>query len=82
MDKLLWLYPTISKKVEATDISEAQLSKAVQKENIHYQISPAEKTPFADNTFDLITVATAYHWLNWDEFHKEATRVGKRETGD
>jgi ubiquinone/menaquinone biosynthesis C-methylase UbiE len=64
-------------QVEATDISEAQLRNAVQKENIHYQISSAETTPFADNTFDLITVATAYHWLDWAAFYKEATRVGK-----
>lgn len=65
-------------RVEATDISEAQLQNAVPKENIHYQISTAETTPFTDNTFDLITVATAYHWLNWDVFFKEATRVGKQ----
>lgn len=64
-------------QVDATDISEAQLKNAVQKENIRYQVSPAEKTPFADNSFDLITVATAYHWLNWKAFHTEATRVGK-----
>src|SRR5947209_15554910 len=49
--------------VEATDISEAQLKNAVKKENIYYQICPAERTPFADNSFDLITVATAYHWF-------------------
>src|SRR3954468_4081905 len=45
------------KNVEATDISEAQLANAVQKENINYRISPAEQTPFDDNTFDLVTVA-------------------------
>lgn len=65
-------------KVEATDISEAQLNNAVQKENIRYTKCPAEKTHFADNSFDLITVATAYHWLNWQNFHTEATRVGKK----
>lgn len=64
-------------KVIATDINEAQLKNAVQKPNIEYHICPAEQTPFADNSFDLITVATAYHWLNWKAFHKEATRVGK-----
>jgi hypothetical protein len=31
-----------------------------------------ESTPFADNTFDLVTVAQAYHWIKWDEFRKEA----------
>ena len=65
------------KKVEATDISEAQIKNAVQKQNIQYHICPAEHTPFADDSFDLITVATAYHWLNWKKFYEEATRVGK-----
>jgi SAM-dependent methyltransferase len=64
-------------KVEASDISEEQIRNAVQKENIHYQVCPAEKTAFADNSFDLITVAQAYHWLNWKAFREEATRVGK-----
>jgi len=63
--------------VEATDISAAQLKNAVQKQNIRYQICPAEQTPFADNSFDLITIATAYHWFNWKAFYQEATRVGK-----
>jgi ubiquinone/menaquinone biosynthesis C-methylase UbiE len=65
------------KEVFATDISEAQLQNAILKKNIKYEISPAEKTPFDDNSFDLITVATAYHWLKWDQFYAEATRVGK-----
>lgn len=65
------------KKVEASDISAAQLEKAVHKPNIHYHLAPAEQTPFANDTFDLITVAQAYHWLNRKEFYKEATRVGK-----
>jgi ubiquinone/menaquinone biosynthesis C-methylase UbiE len=63
--------------VDATDISEAQLKKAIPASNIHYHLCPAEKTPFPDDSFDLITVATAYHWLNWDAFHKEARRVAK-----
>src|SRR5579875_3799171 len=65
-------------KVIATDISEAQLKNAVQKDNIEYKICSAEQTPFADNSFDLITVATAYHWLDWNKFYNEATRVGKQ----
>lgn len=65
------------KQVEATDISDAQLKKATQKTNIHYSISTAEETNFADNSFDLITIATAYHWFNWKAFYQEATRVGK-----
>jgi ubiquinone/menaquinone biosynthesis C-methylase UbiE len=65
-------------KVEASDISQAQIENAVKRENVQYHICPAETTPFPENSFDLITVAQAYHWLNWKEFHNEATRVGKR----
>lgn len=64
-------------KVIATDISGAQLSKAVQKGNIVYQKASAEKSGLPENAFDLITVAQAYHWLNWEVFYKEAIRVGK-----
>lgn len=64
-------------KVEASDISASQIAHALQKPNIQYHVCPAEQTPFSDNSFDLITVATAYHWLNWKKFHDEATRVGK-----
>ena len=65
------------KKVIATDISLAQIEKATLKENIEYRVCPAESTPFAENSLDLVTVAQAYHWLQWDEFKKEVTRVCK-----
>jgi len=65
------------KKVIATDISAAQIENAVLKENIEYIVCPAESTLFADNTFDLVTVAQAYHWFKWDAFKKEVTRVCK-----
>jgi Methyltransferase domain len=64
-------------RVEATDISETQLLLAVQKPNIHYQVSSAERTPFADHTFDLITVAQALHWFDVAAFHREVQRVAK-----
>ena len=64
-------------QVEATDISETQLILAVKKPNINYQISTAEQSPFADNTFDLITVAQALHWFDVDAFHQEVRRVAK-----
>ena len=65
------------KKVIATDISAAQIEKATAKENIEYLVCPAESTPFEENTFDLVAVAQAYHWIKWDEFKKEVTRVCK-----
>jgi ubiquinone/menaquinone biosynthesis C-methylase UbiE len=65
------------KKVLATDLSEKQIQNAVQKSNIEYSVCKAEHTPFADNSFDLITVAQAIHWLNFDLFYKEVKRVAK-----
>jgi len=65
------------KKVIATDISAAQIEKATLKDNIEYLVCPAESTPFEENTFDLVTVAQAYHWIKWDEFKNEVIRVCK-----
>jgi ubiquinone/menaquinone biosynthesis C-methylase UbiE len=63
--------------VEATDISQAQLEKAQQKNNIHYTIGLAEESHFADRHFDLITVAQAFHWFDQPKFFQEAKRVLK-----
>jgi len=67
------------KKVIATDISAAQIDKAIKKDNIEYSVCSAESTLFEENTFDLVTVAQAYHWLKWKEFKKEVVRVCKPE---
>lgn len=64
-------------KVLATDISKNQLNEAVQKENVTYFLSRAEKTEFPDNSFDLITVAQALHWFDLENFYKEVKRVAK-----
>jgi len=64
-------------QVYATDISEKQLENAVQKSNIIYLKEPAEKTSFEDNHFDLITVAQAIHWFDFDAFYKEVNRTLK-----
>lgn len=64
-------------QVYATDISVQQLLNAVQRENIHYTKQPAEKTVFPDDHFDLVTVAQAVHWFNFDEFYDEVKRVLK-----
>lgn len=63
--------------VYATDISEKQIANAVQKDNIIYKVEGAEKTEFPSNTFDLITIAQAIHWFNFNVFYEEAKRVMK-----
>jgi ubiquinone/menaquinone biosynthesis C-methylase UbiE len=65
------------KQVQATDISAKQIENATKRNNIFYSVGQAEKTLFADNSFDLITVAQAIHWLNFDLFYSEVRRVAK-----
>ena len=64
-------------KVEATDISQKQLDHAVQKPNIHYHLTKAEDSGLAGSSVDLITVAQAIHWFDFDAFYREVYRVGR-----
>jgi ubiquinone/menaquinone biosynthesis C-methylase UbiE len=65
------------KMVYATDISAQQLQYAIAKSNIQYTEQPAEKTIFANQSFDLITVAQAIHWFRFNDFYKEVKRTLK-----
>ncbi|MEL1244066.1 class I SAM-dependent methyltransferase [Flavobacterium sp. DGU11] len=65
------------KTVYATDISEKQLENAIPADNIIYKLERAEHTSFDDKMFDLITVAQAIHWFDFDAFYKEVYRILK-----
>lgn len=64
-------------KVIATDLNQAQLNVAMQKENVYYICSSAEKLDVPDASVDLITVAQALHWFNLNGFYDEVRRVAK-----
>lgn len=63
--------------VELIDLSAPQIENAEQKPKINYQVSTAEKTPFENRSFNLITVAQALHWFNIDAFLTEMRRISK-----
>lgn len=65
--------------VFATDISQSQIDNALQAENIHYSVQPAEKTNFKDQQFDLIVVAQAIHWFDFEQFYAEVRRTAKED---
>ncbi|WP_445114666.1 class I SAM-dependent methyltransferase [Acinetobacter sp. WZC-1] len=65
--------------IVATDLSASQLQQAPYFENVSYQVQSAEQTTFADQSFDLITVAQAIHWFNFDAFYREVKRTLKPE---
>src|SRR5687768_4815563 len=62
-------------KVIATDISENQIANARQKPNITYKVEASENPSLESNSADLITVATALHWMDIGKFFLEADRV-------
>ncbi len=64
-------------KVVATDLSPQQIERAVANPKIEYSVASAETAPFPENSFDLITVAQAYHWFDFEAFAKEVRRVAK-----
>ena len=64
-------------KVYATDISRNQIELAAARSNIEYSVSRSEETRFKEDTFDLITVAQAIHWFDFESFYREVRRVGK-----
>jgi len=64
-------------RVEATDTSTEQIKNAFKNDRIQYSVQPAEKTRFPDHSFDLVTVAQALHWFNYDTFWPEVHRVLK-----
>ncbi|MEM6522963.1 MAG: class I SAM-dependent methyltransferase [Bacteroidota bacterium] len=66
-------------QVIATDISQAQLNLARKAENILYQLTAAEESGITSNSVNLITVAQAIHWFDFDAFYKEVVRVAEKD---
>jgi ubiquinone/menaquinone biosynthesis C-methylase UbiE len=68
----------IANEVTATDLSNAMLAEVESQSDITFQQASAEKLPFDDNHFDILTVSMAYHWFDQKRFLAEAKRVLKR----
>lgn len=66
-------------QVIATDASRQQIENARPHPAIQYRVEPAEHTSITDNSVDLITVAQALHWFEFDAFFSECNRVLKPE---
>lgn len=61
--------------VIATDASQQQLAEAQPHPRVEYRVAPAESSGLPDGSVDLVTVAQALHWFDFDRFHAEARRV-------
>lgn len=66
-------------QVIATDPSAEQIKNAELHDRVLYKIEKAEEPSITDNSVDLITVAQAIHWFDFDVFYAAAKRVLKPE---
>src|SRR5690606_372639 len=62
-------------RVVATDASAKQIEAAEAHPRIEYRVAPAEQSGLESASVDLITVAQALHWFDFDAFYREANRV-------
>jgi SAM-dependent methyltransferase len=66
------------KQVVGIDYLPQMVESAIKRDNITYKVGKAEDlSAFQDNSVDMITSATAFHWFDHDAFFKEAKRVLK-----
>lgn len=63
-----------------TDISDKMIEQAkLLNPSMHFSTGNCEQIPYADNTFDVITVCAAYHHFPYvDNFSREAYRLIKQ----
>lgn len=66
------------KKVYASDPSEAQIENAFPHDQVVYRVEKAEEPSLTNQSVDLITVAQAIHWFEFDQFYESAKRVLKK----
>ena len=66
------------KTIYATDPSEQQIKNAFKHDKIIYKVEKAEDVGLNNNSVDLITIAQALHWFQFDKFYAEAKRVLKK----
>ena len=64
-------------RVCATDVSLEQVARATLAQGIDFVACAAERSPFRDGAFDLVTVAQALHWLDFSRFWPEVARVAR-----
>ena len=62
--------------LESTAVA-SSLRLASAHEQILYVVALADRTPLPDQSVDLVTVASAFHWLDFPRFFDEVRRVAR-----
>jgi SAM-dependent methyltransferase len=64
-------------RVVGTDLSPKQIAQAKTHRHIEYRAAPAEDSGLESASTDLVTIAQALHWFDFDRFYTEVKRVLK-----
>lgn len=70
----------VAREVVGVDASAEMLALARAAKGVRYVNAQAERLPFSDGAFDLVTLSQVFHWLDKAGFFAEARRV-LREDG-
>jgi SAM-dependent methyltransferase len=62
-------------RVVATDVSAEQIRQATRHPQIEYRVAKSEQSGLDDGSVDMVTVASAIHWFDLDDFYSEVRRV-------
>ncbi len=65
------------RSIIAVDASPEQLAVSRPHDQIAYVLALAHRTPLPNGSVDLVTVASAFHWLDLGRFYAEVRRVTK-----
>ncbi|HEX8846927.1 MAG TPA: class I SAM-dependent methyltransferase [Pyrinomonadaceae bacterium] len=65
----------IARRVVGLDASFEMVALAESEAHVKYLVANAEQLPFAGDEFELLTISSAFHWLDRERFLREAGRV-------
>jgi SAM-dependent methyltransferase len=67
----------IADRVVGIDVSAHMITQVVPDDRIEYLVASAENVSFVNESFDLVTVSSAFHWFDRELFLSEVQRVLK-----
>lgn len=65
----------IAEEIVGVDLSIEMLSHAPKEAGLRFCLASAERLPFGDGAFDLLTACQSFHWLDRKRFLAQARRV-------
>src|SRR3954465_10838922 len=65
----------VALRVVGVDASMEMVALAAREDGVEYCVARAEELPFREGGFDLLTLSSAFHWLDRDKFLREARRM-------